>query len=208
MESPITKITLPDAVADCIISNCVVNLVLEEEKQLVFHETFRLLKPGGRIAISDILLTRDLPNELKSDMALYVGCIAGASRLEAYERYLKKAGFEGIIIAADSIQLGPCSLTVLVCTGVLIIADHSDLNVYKTAENGSTQGGCCGPTPSNRVSHQRGQDVMDVDHRLRDLDFNEWAGEYLSIIMHPVRMIITLLVGSFKVYAIKPRTLD
>ena len=59
---------------------------------------YRLLKPKGRIAISDILLKQELPNELRSDMALYVGCIAGASRVEEYEKYLKEAGFKGKIV--------------------------------------------------------------------------------------------------------------
>ena len=95
VESDLTKINLPDATADCIISNCVVNLVPKAEKQSVFHEMFRLLKPKSRIAISDILLKRDLPRELKSDMALYVGCIAGASRMEEYEKYLREARFTG-----------------------------------------------------------------------------------------------------------------
>ena len=95
VKSPITKIDLPDAEADCIISNCVINLVPEPEKQLAFDEMFRLLKPEGRVAISDILLKQDLPDDLKSDVALYVGCIAGASRVEGYQTYLGEAGFKG-----------------------------------------------------------------------------------------------------------------
>ncbi len=97
VESPITKIELPDSIADCIISNCVVNLVPEEEKQLAFNEMYRLLKPGGRVAISDILLKKDLTERLKKSMALYIGCIAGASKVHMYEEYLKKAGFKGVM---------------------------------------------------------------------------------------------------------------
>ena len=97
IESPITKINLPDATANCIISNCVVNLVPEAEKQLVFNEMFRLLKPGGRVAVSDILLKKDLPSELKGNVALYVGCISGASHKADYERYLGEAGFHSKI---------------------------------------------------------------------------------------------------------------
>ena len=95
IESLITDVKLPDAIADCIISNCVVNLVPEAEKQLVFNEMARLLKPGGRVAISDILVRKELTAELKESIALYVGCVAGASRVDAYERYLKEAGFGG-----------------------------------------------------------------------------------------------------------------
>lgn len=95
IEAFITCVPLSSSTVDCIISNCVVNLVPESEKPLVFQEMFRLLKPGGRIAISDILATRELPMEIKKDLSLYVGCIAGASQVSDYERYLKEAGFQG-----------------------------------------------------------------------------------------------------------------
>ena len=95
VESKITDIPLQAGVADCIISNCVINLVPGEEKQLAFSEMFRLLKPGGRLAISDILLKKALPDELQSCMALYTGCVAGASQVAEYEEYLKVAGFKG-----------------------------------------------------------------------------------------------------------------
>jgi arsenite methyltransferase len=71
-----------------------VNLVAEEEKQLAF-KMFRLLKSGGRVAISDIMIKAQLSAELKESMALYVGCIAGASLVKEYEEYLRKAGFGG-----------------------------------------------------------------------------------------------------------------
>jgi arsenite methyltransferase len=94
VESRITAVDLEDGIADCVISNCVINLVPSVQKQLAFREMFRLLKPGGRLAISDILLKRDLPEQLRASVALYTGCIAGASRVDEYERYLKEAGFE------------------------------------------------------------------------------------------------------------------
>ncbi len=96
VQSQITRIALEDGIADCIISNCVVNLVPEEEKQIAFNEMFRLLKPGGRVAISDILAKGPLPDAIKKSMALYVGCIAGASEVGRYEKYLKEAGFNGL----------------------------------------------------------------------------------------------------------------
>lgn len=95
VQSQITQIALEDGIADCIISNCVVNLVPEQEKQLAFNEMFRLLKPGGRVAISDILAKSPLPDNIKKSMALYVGCIAGASEVGMYQKYLKEAGFNG-----------------------------------------------------------------------------------------------------------------
>ena len=95
LESSITKISLPDAIADCVISNCVINLVPEAEKQLVFNEIYRILKPGGRVAISDTLAKRPLPDTLRKDVAQYVGCIAGTSLVEEYQNYLQSSGFNG-----------------------------------------------------------------------------------------------------------------
>lgn len=95
VESRITQISLESDTADCIISNCVVNLVPHGEKQLVFDEMFRLLKTGGRVALSDILAKKDLTEEIRSNMSLYVGCIAGASRVGEYQQFLQKAGFKG-----------------------------------------------------------------------------------------------------------------
>ena len=95
VKSKITEIELEDAMVDCVISNCVINLVPEEEKHLVFEEMHRILKPKGRVAVSDILLKKDLTNDLKNNVALYVGCVAGASKVAAYERYLEDADFKG-----------------------------------------------------------------------------------------------------------------
>lgn len=96
VESSITAISLPDGTANCIISNCVVNLVPAPEKPVAFREMFRLLAPGGRVAISDILTRKPLPEEVASDLALYVGCIASASQIHEYEEYLRDAGFKGV----------------------------------------------------------------------------------------------------------------
>lgn len=96
VEASITSIPLPDSTANCIISNCVVNLVPAAEKHLVFNEMFRLLKPTGRVAISDILIRKQLPDEIAQNLSLYVGCIAGASHVHEYEEYLHNAGFKGL----------------------------------------------------------------------------------------------------------------
>jgi arsenite methyltransferase len=95
IEASITAIPLPASIANCIISNCVVNLVPSGDKHLVFSEMFRLLAPGGRVAISDILIRKPLPQEVESSMSFYVGCIAGASQAEEYQHYLSDAGFKG-----------------------------------------------------------------------------------------------------------------
>lgn len=92
----IEQLPVEDASIDVVISNCVINL--SPDKQKVFHEIFRVLKPQGRMAISDIVATQELPEKLKNDMALHVGCMAGASQVDALESYLHHAGFEDIRI--------------------------------------------------------------------------------------------------------------
>jgi ubiquinone/menaquinone biosynthesis C-methylase UbiE len=94
--APITIIPLESESADCIISNCVINLLAHDEKTMCFREVYRLLKPGGRLAVSDILAKKEFTQELKRDMGLYVGCISGASLVGEYEGWLKEVGFEGI----------------------------------------------------------------------------------------------------------------
>jgi arsenite methyltransferase len=93
--APITATHLEPSSADCIISNCVVNLLPDTDKIECFREIFKLLKPGGRLAITDILAKKPIPKELRDDIALYVGCISGASLANNYEEWLKEAGFQG-----------------------------------------------------------------------------------------------------------------
>jgi ubiquinone/menaquinone biosynthesis C-methylase UbiE len=95
VEGKITSIPIEDGVADCIISNCVINLVPEAEKPAVFAEMARLLKPGGRIAISDVLARKPLPAQLRESIAAYVGCVAGSTLRENYEHFLTESGFRG-----------------------------------------------------------------------------------------------------------------
>src|SRR5258705_4792428 len=90
-QSTIDQIPLPDASVDCVISNCVINLA--PDKPAVFREIARVLKPGGRLAVSDIALKRELPPELGNDLMAYVGCIAGAILTDDYRRMLADAGF-------------------------------------------------------------------------------------------------------------------
>ena len=82
---------------DVIISNCVINL--SPDKQQVFNEAFRVLKPGGRLAISDVVASTELPDEIRSDLALYSGCMAGASLISELQTILEDSGFEKINIA-------------------------------------------------------------------------------------------------------------
>ncbi len=85
-----------DASVDVIISNCVINL--SPEKENVFREAFRVLKSGGRLAISDVVAMAEMPDEIKDDIVSYTGCIAGASSIQALESVLSRTGFEKIQI--------------------------------------------------------------------------------------------------------------
>ncbi len=96
----IENLPVADNTVDLIISNCVINLSPDKEK--VFQETFRVLKPGGRINVSDIVLTKDLPENLKNDPNSYVGCISGAIKEEVYVGSIKKAGFQNVSVSPNS----------------------------------------------------------------------------------------------------------
>lgn len=117
-QATIDKLPLPDASVDCVISNCVINLA--SDKPAVFREIARVLKPGGRLAVSDIALKQPLPPEIGEDVMAYVGCIAGAILIEEYRSGLSSAGFDA----------------------VEIIDSGADLNAYAQVEN---QSGCCSP---------------------------------------------------------------
>jgi arsenite methyltransferase len=95
----IEALPVADNSIDSIISNCVINL--SPEKQRVFDEAFRVLKPGGRLAVADMVATAPLPDDIKSDWAAYTGCIAGASLVTVtdLQRMLESSGFENIEIA-------------------------------------------------------------------------------------------------------------
>jgi arsenite methyltransferase len=114
----IDHLPLPDGSVDCLISNCVINLA--PDKRAVFREMFRVLRPGGRVAVSDIALKKPLPPELAASVQAYVGCIAGAISVEEYSRGLEEAGF----------------------AGVQVVDTRRDLNAYAQVED---QAGCCSP---------------------------------------------------------------
>ncbi|KTG29448.1 arsenite methyltransferase [Haloferax profundi] len=88
----IEHLPVADETVDVIISNCVVNL--SPSKQQVFHESYRVLRPGGRLAISDVVLTAELPTAVHDDVESVASCVAGASPIAELERMLSKAGFE------------------------------------------------------------------------------------------------------------------
>lgn len=96
----IENLPVADNMADVIISNCVINL--STNKQRVFQEAYRVLKPKGRLMISDIVLLGDIPGKVKSNVLAYVGCIAGAEKKDEYIKKIKQAGFQQIEVVAEN----------------------------------------------------------------------------------------------------------
>jgi len=94
LKGHIEAIPLPDNVVDVVISNCVINLAAD--KGQVLREAYRVLKPGGRFAVSDVVAQGELPADLRADMEAWVGCIAGALEEIEYRRLLTEAGFAGV----------------------------------------------------------------------------------------------------------------
>ncbi len=127
----IDALPLPDSSVDCVISNCVINLA--QDKPAVFREIARVLKPGGRLAVSDIALKKELPEEIGHDLMAYVGCIAGAILIDDYVQGLRDAGF----------------------SAVEVIEKGSDLNAYSKVANQSL---CC-PPPNPTVG---GLSIVDA----------------------------------------------
>jgi len=154
----IDKLPLDANSVDCLISNCVINLA--PDKPAVFREMFRVLKLGGRVAVSDIALKRQLPDELATSVAAHVGCIAGAVTITDYERDLRAAGFEA----------------------VQVVDSGADLNAYAKVEN---QSGCCSPPAATSDTGlpmadggmgELGSDVhTGLAALLRKYDVNEYA---------------------------------
>lgn len=104
-QGDIDDMPVSDAVADVVVSNCVLNLVPNKPK--VIAEIFRVLKPGGHFSISDIVLVGDLPEALKEDAEMYAGCVAGAIQKTEYLQYVKDAGFVELCIQKEKPILIP-----------------------------------------------------------------------------------------------------
>jgi arsenite methyltransferase len=133
-QATIDELPLPDSSVDCVISNCVINLA--PDKAAVFREIARVLKPGGRLAVSDIALKQPLPAEIGDDLMAYVGCIAGAISIDDYTSGLAAAGF----------------------SAVQVIDSGADLNAYAQVEG---QAGCCSPAMTDSVP-AAGSDAMSL----------------------------------------------
>lgn len=101
LKGEIENIPLPNSTVDVVISNCVINL--SADKASVLHEVFRVLKPGGRFAVSDIVVRGEVPTDIRRNVELWVGCVAGALHEMEYRSCLEAAGFEAIGIEATRV---------------------------------------------------------------------------------------------------------
>jgi arsenite methyltransferase len=104
LKGEIESIPLPDNHVDVIISNCVINL--SGDKDRVLREAFRVLRPGGRFAVSDVVVLGDVPAEIRRSVELWAGCVAGALHQDAYRSKLAEAGFENVTIEPTRIYRG------------------------------------------------------------------------------------------------------
>ncbi len=161
LEGQIDDIPLSDSTADIVISNCVVNLA--PDKGSVFREIYRILKPGGRVAISDIALKQDLPDELAQSMAALVGCIAGAIPIKEYQDGLAEAGF----------------------SQVAVIDSGADLMAYAQIEGASA---CCSPSTSccSPQSSQPEPIHKELGALLSKYDVNAYAASVKIFALKPL----------------------
>jgi len=116
LKGEIENIPLPDNSVDVVISNCVINL--SADKGRVLREAFRVLKPGGRFAVSDVVTRGEIPEEVRENMLLWVGCVAGALEENEYRSKLSAAGFENIAIEPTRIYRSEDALSFLLDEGI------------------------------------------------------------------------------------------
>jgi ubiquinone/menaquinone biosynthesis C-methylase UbiE len=147
LKGAIENIPLPDNSVDVIISNCVINLSADKDR--VLAEAFRVLKPGGRFAVSDVVVRGDVPGPVRRSMELWVGCIAGALEERAYREKLSAAGFEAVDVeptriyrAADAKQfLDEAGLS---DEAILAEIDGRFMSAFVRAQKPVAATSCCG----------------------------------------------------------------
>jgi SAM-dependent methyltransferase len=152
LKGDIERIPLPDASVDVIISNCVVNLAAD--KNAVIQEAFRVLRPGGRLAIADVLIRGDVPAEVRTSMELWVGCIAGALTDDGILRLLEDAGFVAGSIEEFRVYQFDDARQFLSGTGLDADQLARDVTgrivsgfIRATKPTGCCEPGCCDPGP-------------------------------------------------------------
>jgi arsenite methyltransferase len=153
LRGEIEHIPLPDNSVDVVISNCVINL--SADKQQVLREAFRVLKPGGRFAVSDVITRGEIRPEIRRNVLLWVGCVAGALDEADYRSKLQAAGFEEVSIEPTRIYRAEDAREFLATEGIdaAVIAPEVDgriLSAFVRAVKPSVPAKtCCGPTCCN-----------------------------------------------------------
>lgn len=148
LRGEIENIPLPDGSVDVIISNCVINLSADKDR--VLHEAFRVLKPGGRFAVSDVVTRGEVPEEIRKNILLWAGCVAGALEEDEYRAKLTAAGFESIGIEPTRIYRPEDALSFLKDKGLDLEkigpqVEGKFMSAFVRATKPSAEG-CCGPT--------------------------------------------------------------
>lgn len=133
----IEHLPVPDASVDVILSNCVINL--SPDKRSVFKEAFRVLKPGGRLAISDVVAIKEMSRELAESVEALTGCIAGAAKIEDLRAFLAEAGFEAV-----SVEPRPDSATIV--AQWVAGAEEYVASATIEAQKPGGKASCCGPS--------------------------------------------------------------
>jgi arsenite methyltransferase len=146
LKGEIEHIPLPDNSVDVIISNCVINLSADKDR--VLREAFRVLKPGGRFAVSDVVVRGKVPEEIRKSMLLWVGCIAGALSDSEYSSKLAQAGFENIELEPTRVYTIEDARTVLSGQGIDVdsIASHVDGKFMSAFVRATKPAKCCAPS--------------------------------------------------------------
>jgi SAM-dependent methyltransferase len=148
LKGEIESIPLPDNSVDVIISNCVINLSADKDR--VLAEAFRVLKPGGRFAVSDVVVRGDVPAELRRNMELWIGCVAGALEEDDYRGKLQRAGFKQVDLEPTRIYRAADAKAFLETAGVdAAFADQVDgrfMSAFVRATKPQPETSCCGPT--------------------------------------------------------------
>ncbi len=149
LKGEIENIPLPNNTVDVILSNCVINL--SGDKDRVLREAFRVLKPGGRFAVSDVVVRGEMPAELRKSMELWVGCVAGALSDSEYQEKLTTAGFESIEIEPTRVYNVDDAREFLNAAGIdagTIAAKVQDkfISAFVRATKPIAAKACCGPT--------------------------------------------------------------
>jgi arsenite methyltransferase len=151
LKGTIENIPLPDNSVDVIISNCVINL--SGDKDRVLREAFRVLKPGGRLAVSDVVIRGEVPAQVRKSMELWVGCIAGALQEGEYRQKLQAAGFESVDVEPTRIYQVEEAQEFLTAAGLnaeVVGPQIKDkfMSAFLRAQKPLTAS-CCGPTCCN-----------------------------------------------------------